>query len=218
MNNAPVSPNPVNKPIGPLSLNQQIQGLQPAQAQVTPQAPAKAPVQAPIQPQPEVKLEQKPDTVEIQKPEEQAQEPKEKKGLLEKWANFVGSVKKFFTKAGEYGAGGVKGAGAFLGGAAGTVAGIFTIHQVKAGVKAAQENSKNVIGQIFGKLAKGVSRNLNWNTLKKTLKSGKGIGSIAAGIGVGALAFLAEIYKAKLNVNEKTADIDHRYVDNVHKA
>lgn len=177
------------------------------------------PEATPVVPMPAEEVKKEPEDTKVkEKKSKEPKEKKEKKSLLEKFANFVGSMKKLGVKIGEYGLGGIKGIGSFVAGGAITAGSIFTIHQVKNGAKIAKEQNTNVIKSIFSTLANGIKRNLDGATLKKTLKSGKGIGTILAAVVVGSLAFLSQIYKAKLNVNEKTADLDHKYRDNVHNA
>ncbi|MBE7705748.1 MAG: hypothetical protein E7Z91_00675 [Cyanobacteria bacterium SIG30] len=156
---------------------------------------------------PNLEADSKTDSVEISAKGEK----KQKKGILDKFANFVGSLKKIGTNIKEYGVGGVKAVVGFAKGAVAGVGAIFVIDKIKQGIKASKETGTNAVKEVFSKLAKGVSKNFTKEGFKSTLKTGKGKLALLGGIAVGAFSFVKQIYIAKLNANEKNAMIDHRY-------
>ncbi len=218
MNNVPISSNKLT--ISP-SLNEQIQNMQ----------------TKPVQPKVDVEL--KPDTVELstpapsaapaqvlenEKPAAKAEPPevqvrddkkvkKEKKSLLERFANFVGSMKKMGVNISEYTKGGAKGIGSFAVGGAVGIGAIFTADKIKQGIKVAKKEGQNKLVSIAKTFAEGVSNNFKPAHLKSTLKSAKGILAILGGVVLGSIGFIAQIYKAKLAANERNAMLDHKYVN-----
>lgn len=163
--------------------------------------------------QPKIDFKEEPDRIEFSKKEEETK----KKGFLEKTANFVGSVKKAFVTVAEYAKGTIKGIGSFATAGTATVGTIYGTHKLVQGAKIAKEAGKNKLTTGVANLFKGISKNLNPETLKKTLKTPKGIGTVLAGVVIGGLTFTYQIYKAKLAANEKRADLDHKYFNEPHK-
>lgn len=140
----------------------------------------------------------------------------EKKGPMERFSNFVGSAKKRFARIIEYTKGGFKGAFSFVKGILIGTASIFAIHKTVQGIKMAKNTNTSKFKTVVHNITDGISRNVQPENLKNTLKSSKGIFALLGGVTIGALAFLYQIYKAKLMVNQKTADLDHKYYENPH--
>ena len=156
--------------------------------------------------------EQNKDVFESDKKEVSKSEKKEKKSIFEKIANFVGSMKKVGVNTVEYTKGGAKGTLSFVRDTLATVGTVFVIDKIRQGVKISKEANTNAISEIMPRITKGISKNFTKEGILSTLKSGKGKAAIALGVLVGALGFAKQLYKAKLNANERNAMIDHRYV------
>ena len=140
----------------------------------------------------------------------ETQGPKKKVPLRQKFLNFVASIKKTGVNISEYGKAFLKGVAKSALGAAATVGALFTGHQIHAAIKQ-NEGFTKVVSGIFKNMSNGIKKNLTKDGIKSTLKTGRGIGAVAAGVLIAAGVMIKTLYDATLQANQKKHNIDEKY-------
>lgn len=116
----------------------------------------------------------------------QPEQKPEKKGIIRRFKDFVGGVKKFFIGVGEYTKGTVKG---LFYGAIGA-AGVLAADALRNGAKA----------------IKSVRAQEAVESFKYLSTPGK---IVAGAVGLAVLGY--QLFKSSLNVSERKSDVDHRW-------